>query len=139
VVMPVHVHLLFSEPERGHPWLMLAALKQSFSHRLLRELRVQTSAHRDTLWSTSVAAGHVWQRRFYDFAVFTQKKRVEKLDYMPRNPVRRGLALRPEQWRWSSFAITRTARLGRFWSMRRGQRSFRAAKSREPTDIAAHP
>jgi putative transposase len=139
VVMPEHVHLLFSEPERGNPWLMLAALKQSFSHRLLRELRVQTSAHRDTLWSTPVAAGHVWQRRFYDFAVFTQKKRVEKLDYMPRNPVRRGLALRPEQWRWSSFAITRTARLARFWSMRRGQRSFRAAKSREPTDIAAHP
>ena len=82
---------------------MLAALKQSFSHRLLRELRVQTSARRDTLCSTPVAAGHVWQRRFYDFAVFTQKKRVEKLDYMHRNPVRRGLALRPEQWRWSSF------------------------------------
>jgi putative transposase len=103
VVMPEHVHLLFSEPERGHPWLMLAALKQSFSHRLLRELRVQTSARRDTLCSTPVAAGHVWERRFYDFVVFTQKKRVEKLDYMHRNPVQRGLALRPEQWRWSSF------------------------------------
>jgi putative transposase len=38
VVMPEHVHLLFTEPERGNPSLVLAALKQTFAHRLLREL-----------------------------------------------------------------------------------------------------
>jgi REP-associated tyrosine transposase len=43
------------------------------------------------------------QRRFYDFNVWTEKKRVEKLRYMHRNPVKRGLVLEPEQWRWSSF------------------------------------
>jgi len=43
VVMPEHVHLLFTEPERGNPSLVLAALKQSFAHRLLRELRSKTS------------------------------------------------------------------------------------------------
>ncbi len=48
-------------------------------------------------------AGHVWQRRFYDFVVFSEKKRAEKLRYMHRNPVERGLALEPEQWAWSSF------------------------------------
>src|SRR5271170_8386822 len=38
VVMPEHVHLLFSEPERGNLSLvLLAALKQTFAHRLLRE------------------------------------------------------------------------------------------------------
>jgi putative transposase len=36
VVMPEHVHLLFTEPERGNPSRVLAALKQSFSHLLLR-------------------------------------------------------------------------------------------------------
>jgi hypothetical protein len=40
---------------------------------------------------------------FYDFVVFTEKKRVEKLRYMHRNPVQRGLVLRPEDWLWSSF------------------------------------
>jgi hypothetical protein len=44
-----------------------------------------------------------WQRRFYDFNVFTEKKRIEKLRYMHRNPVKRGLAEKPEDWRWSSF------------------------------------
>jgi hypothetical protein len=28
---------------------------------------------------------------------------IEKLRYMPRNPAKRGLVERPEQWRWSSF------------------------------------
>jgi putative transposase len=103
VVMPEHVHLLFSEPERGNPSLVLAALKQAFAHRMLRELRAKTGAQKDSLWSTPVVVGHVWQRRFYDFVVFTEKKRAEKLRYMHHNPVQRGLVLEPQQWLWSSF------------------------------------
>ena len=44
-----------------------------------------------------------WQARFYDFNVWTTKKRIEKLRYMHRNPVKRGLVDTPEQWRWSSY------------------------------------
>ena len=33
----------------------------------------------------------------------TTKKRVEKLRYMHRNPVKRGLVNSPEQWPWSSY------------------------------------
>ena len=39
--------------------------------------------------------------RFYDFNVRTEGKRIEKLLHMHSNPVKRGLALEPEQWRWS--------------------------------------
>jgi hypothetical protein len=35
--------------------------------------------------------------------VWTAHKRVEKLKYIHRNPVRRGLVQTPDQWRWSSF------------------------------------
>lgn len=44
-----------------------------------------------------------WQARFYDFNIWTTKKRMEKLRYMHRNPVKRGLVESPEQWRWSSY------------------------------------
>jgi hypothetical protein len=44
-----------------------------------------------------------WQARFYDFNVLTERKRIEKLRYIHRNPVARGLVASPEQWRWSSF------------------------------------
>ncbi len=45
----------------------------------------------------------MWQARFYDYNVWTRHKRVEKIRYIHRNPVRRGLVESPEQWRWSSF------------------------------------
>ncbi|HEX7895583.1 MAG TPA: hypothetical protein VF447_15395, partial [Terriglobales bacterium] len=32
-----------------------------------------------------------------------REKRVEKIRYIHRNPVRRGLVKNPEDWRWSSF------------------------------------
>ena len=44
-----------------------------------------------------------WLTRYYDFNVFSEKKRIEKLRYMHRNPVTRGLAVRPEDYYWSSF------------------------------------
>jgi hypothetical protein len=37
-----------------------------------------------------------------DFVVFTEKKKVEKLRYMHRNP-ERGLVLEPQQWPRCSF------------------------------------
>ncbi len=43
------------------------------------------------------------QKRFYDFNVWTARKRIEKVKYMHRNPVKRGLVERPDQWAWSSF------------------------------------
>jgi putative transposase len=44
-----------------------------------------------------------WQRRYYDFNVLTQTKLVEKLRYIHRNPVTRGLVEKPEDWAWSSY------------------------------------
>jgi putative transposase len=35
--------------------------------------------------------------------VFTEKKRIEKLRDMHRNPLVRGLVLEAQQWKWSSF------------------------------------
>ena len=37
------------------------------------------------------------------FNVWSERKRVEKLRYLHRNPVSRGLAATPEDWAWSSF------------------------------------
>jgi hypothetical protein len=81
----------------------MAALKRNFAHRLMRQLRSKNNPLQGALWNTPLDHGHIWQRRFYDFVVFTSKKRIEKLHYMHRNPVARGLVLEPQQWAWSSF------------------------------------
>jgi putative transposase len=86
--MPEHVHLLVSEP-RDEPddetplSKALQSLKLSVSKRL--------------------APRPCWHARHYDFNVFSHNKRVEKLKYMHRNLVARGLVEKPEDWRWSSY------------------------------------
>jgi hypothetical protein len=81
----------------------MQALKQGFAQRLLRRMRAQADRRQGSFWSTALEEGHIWQRRFYDFVVFSEKKRIEKLRYMHHNPVKRGLVLEPGQWDWSSF------------------------------------
>jgi putative transposase len=53
-----------------------------------------------------------WQPRYYDFNVHNEEKRVEKLRDIHRNPVKRGLVLKPEQWTWSSFSHYATGEIG---------------------------
>ena len=47
---------------------------------------------------------HFWQKRYYDFNIRNRRQFVEKLKYIHRNPVKRGLCERPEDWEWSSFS-----------------------------------
>jgi putative transposase len=101
VVMPEHVHLLLSEPERRSLALALQMLKQNSSRRLRR--RRKARATQGELFPLLAFTAHFWQKRYYDFDVRTEKKRIEKLRYIYRNPVTRGLVARPEEWRWSSY------------------------------------
>jgi putative transposase len=113
VVMPEHVHLLLSEPERKNLSVVMQVVKQSFARRLLRKIRSESDS---PLLSMVGDEGQVWERRFYDFAVWTKDKHIEKLRYIHRNPVKRGLVLEPQDWRWSSFRhYARTERRDRCW------------------------
>jgi putative transposase len=93
VVMPEHVHLLVNEPRSDLLSVALQGLKLSVARR---------SRQRP-----------FWQARYYDFNVFTEAKRFEKLHYMHLNPVKRGLVERPEDWRWSSCRFYQTGERGR--------------------------
>jgi putative transposase len=83
VLMPEHVHLLVNEPLLDTLNCAIKALKLSVARRCTER--------------------PFWQARYYDFNVHNDEKRVEKLRYMHRNPVVRGLVGKPEEWRWSSF------------------------------------
>jgi hypothetical protein len=65
---------------------------------VLKELRRRRQPAQPRFWEE---AEHVWQRRFYDFNVWSEHKRIEKLRYMHENPVKEGLVQEP-QWAWSS-------------------------------------
>ena len=99
--MPEHVHLLVNEPAVGALDQVIKSVKLSVTLR---------SRERP-----------FWQARYYDFNVFTEEKRVEKLRYIHRNPVARGLVNKPEDWPWSSFrhystGMEGTVEIESFWT-----------------------
>jgi putative transposase len=135
-VMPEHVHLLLSEPQRdtssdgtaplkpkgglnGPPLCepqqhtladALKSLKQGVSRRLIGD------------------AEHFWQKRYYDFNIRDYGQFVEKLRYIHRNPVKAGLCERAEDWDWSSFRHYATGCEGRVaieseWTARKRERA----------------
>jgi putative transposase len=101
VVMPEHIHLLISEPQERTPSTAMQALKLAFARRVLGPMRQRRKPGQSTLFEHSPK--HIWQKRFYDFNVWSARKRIEKLRYMHRNPVKRGLVESPELWGWSSY------------------------------------
>jgi putative transposase len=92
VAMPEHVHLLVGEPLKGAVSDVIHALKLSVTLRR--------------------AERPFWQARYYDFNVHNPDKRIEKLRYMHRNPVKRGLVSKPEEWQWSIFLHYATGHQG---------------------------
>ncbi len=95
VVMPEHVHLLIGEPPSATLAVALKSLKQGVSRRWIGE------------------AAHFWQKRYYDFNICDYGQFVEKLRYIHRNPVKRGLCENPQDWEWSSFRHYATGCEGR--------------------------
>ena len=83
-----------SEPEQATLATALKAIKQSVARRQVNR------------------GEHFWQERYYDFNLASPEKRVEKLRYMHRNPVKRGLVEKPQDWPWSSFRHYATGEVG---------------------------
>ena len=129
VLMPEHFHLLLlPQPAESVP-AIVKGLKQETARRILRtlrenqehawcrkmltRLRLPPSVHDESQY-------RLWQRRFFPFNIYTEKKRREKLEYMHNNPVKRGLVSAPGDWPWSSWrfyflqdaSILRMDRLG---------------------------
>jgi len=64
----------------------------------------KSSAEQLKLWGDTEAPAF-WQRRFYDFNVWSEKKLKEKLLHLHRNPVQRKLVQHPKDWPWSSWSF----------------------------------
>lgn len=105
VVMPNHVHLLMSEPERGTVSTVLQLLKQRVSRKMRKNRRGSLRGQRSFLFCDDGEAKAFWQPRFYDFNVYSSGKMREKLNYMHANPVIRGLVKHPKDWPWSSWGF----------------------------------
>jgi putative transposase len=102
VAMPEHVHLLL-EPAEGQPLsLMLESLKKSVMHRVLKRWRQIDAPILEQL-RTPQGPLRYWQKGGgFDRNVRDDEEFCKTVTYIHRNPVKRGLADAPTDWKWSS-------------------------------------
>lgn len=92
VVMPNHVHVLF-QPVNGWTVAKIVASWKKFTARKICEVR------RD---SGEGLRAPVWQREYWDRYIRDRRHLEQAVEYIHQNPVKAGLAVRAESWRWSS-------------------------------------
>jgi len=106
VVMPEHVHLLIGEPKVGTPSTVMQKLKLSVARKLRKRKKRTNWGQMDLPFTeTQEPLRSFWQARFHDFNVYSERKRLEKLNYMHANPVKRGLVSDPKEWPWSNWGF----------------------------------
>jgi putative transposase len=106
VLMPEHVHLLIGEPVQGTPSKVVQVLKQRVSRGMRQPKRRKLPSQLQLRFPREQNRPmRFWQRRFYDFNVYSRGKVKEKLNYMHANPVARKLVKHPRDRPWSSWSF----------------------------------
>jgi putative transposase len=109
VIMPEHVHLVFwpTTPDYSVSSI-LTTLKQSAAKRALRYVKRQAPDFLALMEDRRVDGAIVhrfWQRGGgYDRNLIEPVTVLNQIDYLDRNPLRRGLCERMTDWLWSSAA-----------------------------------
>ena len=90
VIMPDHVHLLFTPLRAGNGWPfpavdILQCFKSATAHRINKLLHL---------------AGPVWEEESFDHVLRSNESLKEKCEYVRQNPVEAGLISRPEDYHW---------------------------------------
>lgn len=106
VLMPEHVHLIVSPRKVGVPISgFLGAIKDPVGRKAIAFLKRSAP---EWLPRLTVREGNRVRHRFwqpgggYDRNLIEPATLQSAIDYIHANPVRRGLAQRPEDWEWSS-------------------------------------
>jgi putative transposase len=87
VIMPTHVHLLFSPQSRNLVQIM-RDLKSKTGYAIAQRRKVP---------------GPIWQESYFDTIIRRVRNFWQKLEYIHRNPVESGLVSELGEWRWSSY------------------------------------
>lgn len=90
VVMPDHVHLLFTALRDAEGWTFaLPEILKAIKGTSARSVNRLSGRH-----------GSLWQDESFDHVLRGDESFDETVDYIRQNPVRRGLVQRPEDYEW---------------------------------------
>lgn len=91
VVMPDHVHLIYSPLRREDGWsYTLPEIMKAIKGRSARQINVALKR-----------TGPVWQEEFFDHVLRSNDRLVDRVDYVCQNPVRAGLVSAQAEYPWA--------------------------------------
>jgi REP element-mobilizing transposase RayT len=90
VIMPEHAHLLLTPMRNAEGWpFPLRDILKLIKGPAARSVNMLTGTH-----------GALWQDESFDHILRSNESFDEKLEYIRRNPVRRELVAKPEEYEW---------------------------------------
>jgi putative transposase len=105
VVLPDHLHAIWTEPEGevaySERW---RRIKSRFSH-ALGETQPQSASH------LAKRERGIWQRRFWEHCLRNEAAINAGINYCYLNPVKHGVVAEPDDWPYSSFAKAKMGKL----------------------------
>jgi len=105
VLMPEHVHILILPLDQHYSISdILKSIKQSVSRRMIGNLKKRNA---DALMHVETGLARPKHRFWqdgggYDRNCWSEGEIMRQIEYIYNNPVRRGLADKPDDWYWSS-------------------------------------
>ena len=106
VVMPEHVHLIVAPRQENYDIAQIRrAIKEPVARQAIEFLEMESPEWlpKITARKGSLPRRYFWQPGGgYDRNIVEPRTLLQMIDYIHHNPVRRGLAERARDWRWSS-------------------------------------
>lgn len=97
--MPDHMHLIIIPRNKDISGCMKSI--KGFSARQINEMFKRR--------------GSIWQSGFYDYILDSEEKVLSRIRYIEENPVRKGMVIRPEDYRYSSIRYREETDFGTFF------------------------
>jgi putative transposase len=97
VIMPNHVHILATVPGEMSIERAMQLIKGSFSFRASKELGFR---------------GEIWQRGYSDVRILDGKSFQQHREYIENNPVKAGLANRPDEYPYGTACLKKQKHAG---------------------------
>ena len=104
VIMHNHFHAIVAAPDLSGA---LADLKKFTARKLVEQLSIEKREWLLNQFSYyrarhKISSHQIWQEGFHPQEILGDTMMLQKLEYLHHNPIRAGLVVAPEHWRYSS-------------------------------------
>jgi putative transposase len=98
VLLPEHIHCIWTLPQDDHDFSTRWRLIKSFLSRHCEHRRQELKASQIRKKEQAI-----WQPRFWEHFIRDEKDFISHVEYIHYNPVKHGLVQAPKDWKYSSF------------------------------------